>query len=143
MNDQRPERRRFQFGLRKLLLWTGVVAVLLGLATTTFTTAEAVVLLGWMILVAAVRWAFGPKAAGALSVAAALILHVSFSWLVYMAARPFPDPVEAGVGALIVGGTVGGLFGLVMFGIAEGAVRAVNWADKVLETKSDGEPRRD
>jgi hypothetical protein len=33
---------------------------------------------------------------------------------------------------------VGGLFGLVMFGIVEGAVLGVNWADKVLETKSDG-----
>ena len=37
----------------------------------------------------------------------------------------------------------GGLFGFVMSGVVEGVIRFVNFVDKVLETKSDGETRRD
>ena len=141
MTSPRPERRtrRFQFGLRRLLLWTAVVAVLLGVAAS---LGDGAWLLACCVLVVCVlRVAFGSKVAGILSVAAALILYVSFSLLAYMATSN-PNPVLAGV-VVIMRGAIGGLVGLAMFGIAEGAVRGVNWADKLLETTSDGETRRD
>ena len=82
MTAPRPKRRteRFQLGLRKLLLWTAVVAVLLGILR----------MLNWDLLLAALL-----------------------------------------------------TLGCLIYGIVELVVRAVNWADKVLETKSDGEARRD
>jgi hypothetical protein len=122
--------------LRKLLLWTAVVAVLLGIATTLGEVAAGLVC--WTIPVCAIRCAFGPKVAGVLSLAAAVILSVSFSCLFYMTSHPHAASAEAAIAAVIGGGTVGGLFGLATFGIVEGAVRGVNWVDKVLETKSDG-----
>ena len=60
MNDERPERRRFQFGLRKLLLWTVVVAVLLGtLKMLGLETAGLVIAASWAAITAVVRGAFG------------------------------------------------------------------------------------
>ncbi|MFC1596697.1 leucine-rich repeat domain-containing protein [Planctomycetota bacterium] len=113
-----------------------VVALLFGLATTRFTIGVGPFLLCCLLVIAVLRAAFGPRVAGILSVGAAAILYVSFSWLVYTTAHPRPHPAEAGAVVLIVGGAMGGLVGLVMFGIVEGASRVVNWADKVLETKS-------
>jgi hypothetical protein len=131
VNDQRPKRPRFQFGLRKLLLWTAVVATLLGVATTLGIEVSSV-FLSWIILVWAIRRGFGAKVAAVLSVAAWAALG-----LVLSSVHVHPGP---GPGMLAVeGAMIGGFVGLAMFGIAEGLVRAVNWADNLMRTKSDGE----
>ena len=60
MNVPRPERRRFQFSLRKLLLWTAVVAILLGtLKTLGLNTVGLVIAASWVAVTAVVRAAFG------------------------------------------------------------------------------------
>jgi hypothetical protein len=137
MNDQRPERRRFQFGLRKLLLWTAVAALLLGTAASLREGA-------WLpacciLIVGAIRCAFGARVAGGISVATAVILMVSFSWVVAETHHPGPSLGDATVTGL----ALGLFFGLATLGIVEGAVRVVNWADKVLESKSDRATMRD
>ena len=135
--NARHRHRRCQFGLRKLLLWTAVVAFLLGVAASLGDGAWLVA--GCILLISVLRVAFGSRVAGILSVAVAVMLWVSLWWAATTAARPGPSLAEATLAGLafVV------LFPLATFGIAEGLVSVVNWADKMLETKSDGETRRD
>jgi hypothetical protein len=136
MTTTAPERHRFQVGLRKLLLWTVVVGILLGIATTLGREESCVFLCG-TILVCAIRCGLGFKVAGILTVAAWTTFMVLLSWAIASdIARPLGE-------ATLIGSVYGGLVGLAMFGIAEGLVRAVNWADKMLETRGDGGTRRD
>jgi len=131
MTTPHSERRRFQFGLRKLLLWTAVVALLLGVAATF--GEEAWISAGWIIVVGIVRVAFGPKVGGVLSVAAGMILVAAFLCLVFVASEPGPRIGEA----VAVGVIFGGLFGLAMFSITEYLYLAVNWADNLMQTRTD------
>jgi hypothetical protein len=129
-------KRSFQFSLRKLLLWTAVVALLLGVATS---LGEGVWLLAcWVLVVCAIRCAFGPNVAVILSVGGGAILGGALGYALPHT-DPGPDPVERAMQGVIVGG----FFGLATFGIVEGAFRAVNWVDKAFEPKSDGETRRE
>ena len=126
-------KRSFQFGLRKLLLWTAVVALLLGLATSLGDWGWF--LACWLLFIGVLRAAFGPKVAGILSVAVPVIVACA----VAMTRHPGPSFGDLLVDAFLVGAFVG----LAMFVIVEGAIGLVNWADKVLGPKSDGEARRD
>ena len=64
MNTTQPKSRRLQFGLRRLLLWTAVVAVWLStLLTLHITLFFSVILSCWAIPVIVVRAAFGASVA--------------------------------------------------------------------------------
>jgi hypothetical protein len=132
--NAKPRHRRCQFGLRKLLLWTAVVAVLLGIATTTFTIGDSLLLTCWIVLVGAIRLALGTKAARMLSVVAGMMLGGFVGYFASEATLPGLDPVEATVTGL----TTGFFCGLATFVGVEVLVRVVNWVDKVFEAKSDG-----
>jgi hypothetical protein len=73
MIDQHAKRRRFQFGLRKLLLWTAVVALYLGiLSLVNFNACLSVSLTCYLILVGTLRVTFGRWGACVGSVAVTL-----------------------------------------------------------------------
>jgi len=117
--------------LRKLLLWTAVVALVLGVAATF--GEEAAIPAGWIIVLGVVRVAFGSKVAGVLSVLAGVILSACLAYVLTTHSRPGPDPVEA----IPAGVIVGILFGLAMFAITEYLYLAVDWADNHMQTKTD------
>jgi len=120
--------------LRKLLLWTAVVALVLGIATTLGMEDSFVflILVCWTILIGAIRYGFGPKAAGILSSVAWAILGGVHGYVGYGLMRQFgPGRAEGAVQGLMAGG----FYGLAMFGIVEGLARVVNWAARVLETR--------
>ena len=82
MTNPRPK-RRFQFGLRKLLLWTAVVA--LYFATVRWVAMDVrgfTVVTCWVGIVAILRAVAGRIMAGLLSVAGGLFLAASVSILV-------------------------------------------------------------
>ena len=79
MSDQRLERRRFQFGLRKLLLWMVVVALLLGiLKTLGLTTAGLVIAAFWVAITAVVRATLGSVWAHVISAVGGSVLALGF-----------------------------------------------------------------
>jgi hypothetical protein len=68
-------RRRFQFGLRRLLLWTvAAVPYLAVVRLERWNVASFAAVTAWLLAVGAARAAFGPKAAGALSALAGAIV---------------------------------------------------------------------
>jgi hypothetical protein len=131
MNTPRPERRRLQFGLRKLLLWTAVAALVLGWATT-FRQEEAWVIACWILTFGVVRVAFGFWVAGILSIGAGAIFG---GWLGYIAATRFNPNIGLDLFKHYV--VVGCVSGFILFGVVELIVRVVEWADNLMRTKSD------
>ena len=145
MTSPRPERRtrRFQFGLRKLLLWTGVVALLLGILKVLNLPILVCVLVDcWVIVVAVVRATSGATAAAVLSVAFGVVAVVAVLFIVPSELGITPDGTELVLAApeLLLNGV--GL-GLYVLALVELAFRGVNWTDKMLEANSDGETRRE
>jgi hypothetical protein len=145
MNDQRPERRRFQFGLRKLLLSRAVVvAVFVGVPTmvslgilamleidlTGFAIWTSCLVCFWLGVVAILQNLLGPKVAGVLSAGTGAILGGLFEY-------------SLSGGRFGLGMVFGLVFGCIAFVILQGMLCAANWADNLMETKSDGGTRRD
>jgi len=137
--ERMSERERsFQFGLRKLLLWTAVVAIWLGVLTMLPLGPPLSTLLTlWVVVVGVVRVAIRPLAAAFTSVVMAFgvaLIHDYSGLLYYDDLHPpymfvFPPAF--------------GLYAVVIFAFVELALRAVNWVDNLMRTKSDGETRRD
>ena len=126
MNDQDLKRRRFQFGLRKLLLWMAVVAVLLGvLKMLELSTAGLILAASWVAITAIVRGAFG-------STWAHIVSAVGGGALAF---------------GLLFAGAIGGISVVVLIIVGAGmpfvfvelAWLGVDWLDKLLRTK----PRTD
>lgn len=128
-------RRRRQFSLRELLLWTTLAAICLGILQWLIADREFTVSLScWIAVVVIVRMVLGPKAAGMLFVAAGMVLHAIVGYRVLSSHRPVPVAgVFAGVlVCLLVGSIVGGILWL----LVETAARAVRWADTRLAGKA-------
>ena len=138
--SQRP--RRLQFGLRKLFLWTAVVA--LGLGVFKMSEMPPILLAWltpWLVLVGVLRVALGAKVAAAASAMIGVILAVSLVFVSAMAiGRPlaFEDYLSCFVGVLMFG-----LFGLFVAGGVAYAFHAVNRLDDLMRTKTDRDTRRD
>jgi hypothetical protein len=137
---------RFQFGLRKLLLWTAVVALLLGLAKMSGIREGWIAFPCWIVMVAVIRVVASPIATAIVSAASGMVL---LAW-VRVAARVDLGPPASEImtalhksGSLLVAGC---LLGLTLFAVAELLRRAVDWADNVLSRvggpKTNG-PRHD
>ena len=124
-------RRRFQFGLRKLLLWTVVLALYLGVARMLGMPPIALAVLTlWIAVVAGLRAAFGPVVAAIVSPAIGAVLGGWFEYTGPALDPPGPSPLGPGI-------ALGGLFGCVLFAAVELSCRAVNWADNVMRTRHD------
>jgi len=123
-NRAPPHLHQYQFTLRKLLLWTFVLA----LAATNPTPAAWVMLPGWFAIILVVRSVFGTKWAAAVSIVPAMLLLTSFSCLIWATHKRQPD-LSALPLAIAVGCYVGALVGLVPFLLIEGTCRLIDWLD--------------
>ncbi len=120
-------RQRFQFGLRRLLLWTvAVVPYLAVVRLERWDVASFAAVTTWMLAVGAARVAFGPEAAGALSTLAGAIVGGCVGWFIF---GPMGPPSAWSAVFMCLAFCV---FGCVLFGVVEAAVLAVNWADDLL-----------
>lgn len=129
MPDQPPTGRRFQFGLRKLLLWTAVVAMFLGLlGMIEVALSTLLILTSWATIVGVARAIFNTEVAGLMSVAIGVVLGV---WLTFLV-----SPFSVGVFSYAVYAMMFGLFGLFVCVFVEVAFRAVDWLDNLIRTKT-------
>jgi hypothetical protein len=123
-------RGRLQFGLRKMLLWTLVIALYLAVVRwERWDLALFAVVTSWLIVVAIVRAAFGPTVAAALS---ALAGAIPGGWLGYVAATAV-RPSRPGV--VLFGGVLFCIIGCILFAVVEIAIRAVNWVDGLFASR--------
>ena len=130
MNDEGPTRRRFQFSLRKLLLWTTVVALYLGsMKTLEFNSGLVAFITFWVAVVGGVRWSLGVKAAAIASFVIGTLLGLDFS----LAAPALGGAPPSFFALLTI--SIGWVFGGFILGLVELTMRAVNWADKIIEGK--------
>jgi hypothetical protein len=117
--------RRLQFTLRKMLLWTAVVALWLGLvASLEVSTTHALVLSAWAAFVGIARFESGPRLAVFMSLVAAL-------WVLVFYYFSFDDILSSMIVLVAIG--------LLVFAFVEVSFRLVNWSDHRMETKKDEE----
>ena len=122
------ERRRLQFGIRRLLLWTTVVALACGMLSSLGPedVLDWTVLPTWFVTVFIVRWAFGSKWAAVVSIMAGMFLCLG--WAIY---RPKPlGMVGLATGSVLLGT----LLGCVPFLMVEAACRTVDWIDRIRQS---------
>jgi hypothetical protein len=119
MSETRP---RFQFGLRKLLLWTAVLALLLGVAQM-LGELGAFLACG-IIIVFVIRTTAGSIVALAFAEGLGIGAMIGHSFPI--------TPIQ-----MIIGCVLGSVVGLIVFCIAEVSCRAVDWADNLMASKTD------
>jgi hypothetical protein len=135
MGDHPPTRRRFQFGLRKLMLWTVVVAVFLGIFEMFgFGWIGCVLAACWLAVVGLLRGTAGGRAACLVSIVIGTVLIGWCSYLVYVTASPRPpfNPV-----IVLFAAIWGSAYGLFVFVLTTAVCSAVNWADNLMRPKTD------
>jgi len=121
-------RRRFQFRLRKLLLWTAVVALLLGvLKMLGLGPARIVLVACWTIVIVILGQALSVKAACRISGLAGVTF---FAWITCCESPPH----RFVAGMLLVAAPLGWILGytgaLLMNGAASGVSRMDNLCDR-------------
>ena len=127
MGDIETEKQRFQFGLKKLLLWTAIVALGLGLLSFTEPPIAGWILVpGWFAAVLGVRWALGRDWA----VTTSIVIGVLF----YACGDYQHSP---GLGVVTRSGVVGALMGIAAYALVLMTSRVVNRIDGVLETPTE------
>ena len=141
MTDK-PKRPGFQFTLRKMLLWTAVVAVYSGtLKVLGFPPFDITVWSCFPVIAVTCRLLFGSNAALfasqiMISIGLVMVLFSCPESSTFYLSEDFLPPfwqivfVSFGVGAII---------GWFMSTLVELASRAVNWLDRLIETKKDHE----
>jgi len=124
MNEPQPERRRFQFGLRKLLLWTAAVALLLGVGRSVGLAQDVwlLVWVGWILAVGIIRSATNPLVAGIVALAIG-------GTITCVAPEPLLGPEVEILLACV--------FALIVLALAELIHHAVDWLDNLMQTKTD------
>lgn len=124
----KPE-RHFQFSLRKVLLWTLFVALTFSiLSPLGFDDVGWLFVFGWFVAVLVLRWSFGSTVAVAVSMAAGMLLFAWGAYFVSANVRPSYG------GATLVGGSMGGIIGLILFLFVEGTRRTIDWLDRIGQT---------
>lgn len=132
MDDPQPQRRPFQFSLRKLMLWTAVWALYLGIVARLRLPAAVVLTIYLMALLAVhTKWGFEQGVlrstlitgfvVGAVSTVVGLV--TGWSAVEILAYMPL---------ACIVGLVLGLFSSLVVYFVAS----AVDWIDDLMQTKS-------
>lgn len=138
MNEAaKPERRRFQFRLRRLLLWTAVVALGLGvLSPLELDVSGWIFLSGWFFAISLVRWTFGRKWAASVAVVMGVSAYAWHSCSLVARNVNGVVPVDYYFDAAIAVALPGSLVGFVSFLVVEFAWQAVNRLDRIGQ--SDG-----
>jgi hypothetical protein len=136
-HDQRQ--RRFQFSLRKLLLWMAVLAVYLGvLRLITAPVSFTLITISWLAVIVAVRMKWGARRALAVAITGtALCLCVFLVAVAWIDAGQFRPPL---LGRIILvmpeGFLVGAFIGLCVSVVAELSLRFVDFLDGLMQTKT-------
>lgn len=119
--------QRFQFSLRKLLLWVAVVALCLGIPIACGQNPVVWLLLTcWCAAIGGLRWSFGQVPAAYASIVGAGVL-TSVAYAVGDALQPVDYVVAAFAGFL-----TGIPIGFVLFVMLELAFIFVNWSDSLF-----------
>jgi hypothetical protein len=120
MTDPTPNRRPFQFSLRKLLLWTAVVAFYCGLLSR-FPPPKDVTLtlIGGSVVVSLIRVVCDDELTFSLSVFGGIGVGILLAWL---ESRSTP----------VMGIVFGGFFGLFCFLVVFLPAKAVDWIDEKM-----------
>ncbi len=141
MTETGKSERRFQFSLRKLLLWTTAVAVLLGVLQMMEigATGVAVVLAGIAIL-GVLRSAFDPRQALILwtlvsAIAGVIIIAASAIWELVNANGPSHTEIVLDVTWLSFWGIVfGGAIGGITYTLTDAACGFLDWLDSLMQS---------
>jgi hypothetical protein len=129
------ERRRLQFGLRKLLLWTAVLAFFLGfLRMQGLDTIAATIVVCWAAAVTVFRMITRPRAAFWFSAFAGAIAGALEFIL-----RSVSGQIAVGHVFTLSVMFAGFIGGCIFFPLVEAVFRAVNWADDLMRVRSDQE----
>ncbi len=150
---ENPKPQRFQFTLRRMLLWTAVVAVWCGVFTmirigfwlsdfqsTTHVVLSNIIIISWVAIIGIARAAFRARAAAAMSIVTGVIWAV---WVFYRVSGgrlgewAWSNPVRAAIA--LIGFSV---LGVGVFIGVEASFRMVHWIDCLMESKL-GNRRRD
>ena len=126
MTNSRPT-SRFQFSIRKLLLWTVVVALYLGLCKWVEMDLQLFLLLtSWLVVVTIARLIWNVRAAVIATVAlmSIAVTVVNFHGIGFLALLLLLHPLAV-------------VFVVINVAIVEVAVFLVNWADDFMASKSD------
>lgn len=130
----KPERRRFQFSLRKLVLWMVVFSVYLGiLRWADMATSNAIVISVWFGVILLIRLTLtGDRG---------LLLALGVSVPLFACWDFFREPNFHWLWFCVVG-VVGFLLGFTLFVVASFVVGAVNAADALMQSRTDSNNQR-
>ena len=129
---RKPERQRFQFSIRRLMLWTVVVAIYLGIVVAL--QLELSVFVGatvWFVIVGILRVA-NYDVAFLASVVAGVVLY---EYGLYTDIDSFGGWTDSFVLALLIGALGGSVLGCFLFVFVQGGFRFVDWADMLIGRK--------
>ncbi len=134
MDNLKPQRRRFQFSLRKLMLWMVVCAAYLGiLRWADMATSNAIFISVWLGVILLIRLTLtGDR--GLL-----LALGVSVPYLACWIFFREPDSYFLWV---CLFGAIGFLLGFIFFVVASFVVGAVNAVDALMQSRTDRNNQR-
>ena len=122
--------QRFQFGLRKMLLWTVVVALWLGLCKWLAMELPGIVMImSWLVVVAGARLMWNVRVA----------FLVSAAWLPIFMFAYFLWGAVSGAGMMLLMTLVASFWVLLIVAIVEVSVRLVNWADNFMASKNEND----
>jgi hypothetical protein len=144
VNDANPQRRRFQFSLRTLMLWMVVVAVYLAIlrllnAGAVFAVSTTV----WLAVLVVIRLKWGSErgaivatlgAGPSLTAIAGVGIGLLF-WLNTPWSPEWPHLLAALAYVVVLCLLFGTLAGLSTFLVVDLIVRFVNWLDRLMQTK--------
>lgn len=146
MDELKPQRRPFQFSLRKLLLWTAVWSAWLGFVRWSMIQlpiAVGLTIYLATILVVRVRW--GYERSSRIAVPAAGV--VAFCIAVPLLIPPWTNPAPSADKILILilfitmmSCAIGTFVGLSSFLLVHAVVCAVDWLDNLMATKPPQDP---
>lgn len=130
MTEDGPERRRLQFSLRRMLIWTSLLAFWCGIWKPLGFGRPFVFLTVWAVVVATVRVFWSPKAALLVSMGIAGIMSASSLNLAH----------DAYFSAALGFAAFGVSFGWLIYIQVTGLLAVVDWADRFIEGKTRKTP---
>jgi hypothetical protein len=124
-------KRRLQFSLRRLMLWTAIIALYLGIVgAIQVGPLVSTVLVVYVVFVVVIRMAFGQKLACVSSVVIAGLLFLLFFVASFGRFAAWPLSCVA-----LCVSACGAVYGFLLFAMVELTFRFVEWADKSLQKR--------
>ncbi len=137
MTETTKPYRRFQFSLRKLLLWTTAVAVLLGvLQMMAFGATGFAIVLGGIAILGVLRSAFDPRQALILwtlvsAIAGVIIISVGANWDSSSHGEIVLNVIWLSFWGFVFGGAIGGI----SYTLTDAACGFLDWLDSLMQSE--------